>query len=289
MPPSSPSSSHPAIIKRIFLTGASAGIGLATARALTAAGCHVWGTSRKADRLPTDLPNFHPVILRLGDEESMRESFANALKEAGERFDVLINNAGGGWFGPAAEMPGDALRAQFQKLVFAPFTLIQLALPTMRREPGGLIINVTSLAGRLPLPYSAAYSAAKAAMSTLTATMQMEERDAEGFPAHFVDLQPGDINTDFNRSMNMWQEVETEDESSAIAARRVLAASDESMGKAPPPELVAECIRGIIMGGKKAPAVVTCGNFWQARLGPLAARFLPPRLLQWTIRRNFGL
>ena len=83
----------------------------------------------------------------------------------------------------AVEMPADALRSQFQKLTFAPFILAQMAIPGMRREPGGMIINVTSLAGRLPLPYSAAYSAAKAALSVLTATLQMEEHEAGGTPS----------------------------------------------------------------------------------------------------------
>jgi NAD(P)-dependent dehydrogenase (short-subunit alcohol dehydrogenase family) len=274
--------------RRIFLTGASTGIGLAAARALSAAGCHVWGTSRKLERLPADLPNFHPVVLRLGDDEKARESFAGALQEAGGRFDALINNAGGGWFGPAIKMSGEDLRSQFQKLVFAPMNLIQVALPSMRREPGGIIINVTSLAARLPMPYSAAYSAAKAAMSTMTLALQMEEQDAGGHPVRFVDFQPGDIRTDFNQSMGMWTDLEVEDETTAIAARRALSASDESMAKAPPPELAGERIRQIVMEGSGGLRV-TCGNFWQAGLGPLAARFLPPGLLAYTIRKNFGL
>lgn len=275
-------------LKRVFLTGASSGIGLATAKALTAAGYEVWGTSRALERLPKDLPNFHPVALRLGNEEAMRASFAAAQREAGGRFDVLINNAGNGWFGPAAEMPPEALRSQFQKLTFAPFILAQMALPGLRREPGGLVINVTSLAGRLPLPYSAAYSAAKAALSVLTSSLQMEEWETDGYPVRFVDVQPGDINTDFNRSMNIWQNLETEDAAAAAGARRVLAVSDESMASSPPAELVAARISRLLRLGTRSP-VVTVGSFWQAGLGPLAARFLSPKLLQWTIRRNFGL
>lgn len=275
-------------MKRIFLTGASSGIGLATAQALTRAGCEVWGTSRALERLPKDLANFRPVVLRLGNEDGMRTSFNGAQAEAGGRFDVLINNAGNGWFGPAAEMPVEALRGQFQKLTFAPFLLAQMALPAMRREPGGMVINVTSLAGRLPLPYSAAYSAAKAALSVLTATLQMEEWETDGHPVRFVDVQPGDINTDFNRSMNIWQNLEMEDAATAIGARRVLAASDESMAAAPPASVVAERICRLVLRGNPAP-LVTVGSFWQAGLGPLAARFFPARLLQWTIRRNFGL
>ena len=135
---------------RVFLTGASAGIGLATARALTAAGREVWGTSRQLDRLPSNLPNFHPIALDLNDMRSMEDGILCCTQsEAGGRFDVLINNAGGGWFGPGAQMPPEELRAQFETLAFGPIRLIQLALPAMRAQPGGLVVNVTSLAARL--------------------------------------------------------------------------------------------------------------------------------------------
>ena len=152
-----------AATKRVFLTGASAGIGLATARALSAAGCEVWGTARDVGRLPVDLPGFHPVALDLNDPGSLETIFHRARTEAGGRFDAVINNAGGGWFGPGAEIPPDELLAQFQALALGPMALIRLALPSLRRSPGGLVVNVTSLAARLPLPFGAAYSAAKAA------------------------------------------------------------------------------------------------------------------------------
>ena len=106
--------------KRVFLTGASAGIGLAIARTLCAAGCEVWGTARRVDRLPGGLRGFHPLALDLNDTAALREGFASAQREAGGRFDVLINNAGGGWFGPGAEMPEDELRAQFDTLALGP-------------------------------------------------------------------------------------------------------------------------------------------------------------------------
>ena len=277
--------------KRIFLTGASSGIGLATAVALSQAGHAVWGTSRQAERLPADLAHFRPVALNLNGNRALEPSFNAALEEAGGRFDVLINNAGGGWLGPAAQMPANAVRNQFEIMVFGPVTLIQLTLPSMRRAPGGLVINVTSLAGRLPLPFAAAYSAAKAALSAFTATLQMEEAGVEG--AHrvrFVDLQPGDINTDFNRTMQYWEEVDRDTDvgPASAAARRVLRASDQSMALAPSPDIVAARIVELVEGRGISP-VVTCGNFLQARMGPLAARFLPPRLLQWTIRRHCDL
>lgn len=278
--------------KRVFLTGASAGIGLATARALTAAGCEVWGTARAIDRLPGDLPNFHPVALDLnGGDAAVEAAFGEARQEAGGRFDVLVNNAGGGWFGPGAEMPPGDLRGQFETLALGPMRLVQAALPSMREQPGGLVVNVTSLAARLPLPYGAAYSAAKAALSVWTAALQMEETaplPAGQHPVRFVDVQPGDINTGFNRAMAFWAGKDAPADPRAAAVRRSLAASDRSLAGAPPPEQVAEAIRKLVLWGGGSP-LETVGNAWQALGGSLAYRFLPRALLLWTIRKNCGL
>ncbi len=278
--------------KRVFLTGASAGIGLAIAQALAAAGCKVWGTSRRVDRLPVGLPGFHPVALDLnGDDPALRAAFEQALQQAGGRFDVVINNAGGGWFGPGAEMPPEDLRAQFETLALGPIRLTQLALPSLRSERGGLVVNITSLAARLPLPFGAAYSAAKAAVSVFTAALQMEETaplPAGQHPVRFVDVQPGDIRTGFNRAMAFWTGIDQTNDPLAGAVRRSLHASDASLASAPPPQRVADAVCGIVLRGKGGP-MVTVGSLWQGLGGSLAYRFLPRRWLLWTVRKNCGL
>ena len=278
--------------KRIFLTGASAGIGLAVARSLAGSGCEVWGTARDVARLPGDLPGFHPVRLDLnGDDAALEAAFAGALREAGGRFDVLVNNAGGGWFGPGAELPPEDLRGQFETLALGPIRLAQMALPSLRAQPGGLVVNVTSLAARLPLPFGSAYSAAKAALSVWTAAMQMEETaplPAGQHPVRFVDVQPGDINTGFNQAMSFWKRKDDPTDPLAAALRRSLDASDRSLAGAPPPEKVAAVIRRVVLSGGGGP-LETVGNAWQALGGSLAYRFLPRRWLLWTIRKNCGL
>src|SRR2546426_6030014 len=90
------------LMKKVFLTGASSGIGLAIAKSLVARGDEVWGTSRDPGRIPT-LPRLHPVRLDLSDPVSIDHAFRTALAEAGH-FDVLINNAGCGHFGPAESL-----------------------------------------------------------------------------------------------------------------------------------------------------------------------------------------
>src|SRR5438876_8745967 len=180
-------------MKRVFLTGASSGIGLAIAKLLVAEGHEVWSTSRNLERIPK-MPRCHPVRLDLTDRLSVGEAFNSALSEAGY-FDVLINNAGAGHFGPAELLPMETIDSQFQILVFGQIQLMQLALRHMQTRGEGLIINVTSLASRLPVPFMAAYNAAKAALAVFTMSIQLELPDAR---VRIVDLQPADICTNFN-------------------------------------------------------------------------------------------
>src|ERR1700757_684918 len=99
-------------MKKIFLTGASSGIGLAIAKSLIRSGYEVWGTSRDPSRIP-ELANLHPVRLDLSNPDSIEESFKMALLEAGH-FDVVINNAGSGHFGPGEHLSPQETAEQFQ-------------------------------------------------------------------------------------------------------------------------------------------------------------------------------
>lgn len=261
---------------RVLLTGASAGIGLATARALCAAGCEVWGTSRSLERLPRDLPHFHGLALEAGDARSRREC-VDAFLRAAKGIDVLINNAGDGRFGPLLELPADDLRAQFELLVHAPLDLIRQLAPHLRKSARPRVVNVTSLAVRLPIPFMAAYSAAKAALASLTATLRLEAPEIA-----WTDVQPGDIRTDFNRPMDAAAAAVAEP-----AARDAWQAMEKSMAAAPPPELVAARIVEIVQADSPPPVVVV-GDFTQSRLAPLAQRLLPARAMEWFLRQHYG-
>src|SRR5438477_11235126 len=222
------------IVKRVFLTGASSGIGLAIAKLLVAQGHEVWGTSRNLERLPK-VPQFHPVRLDLGEPRSVDEAFNGALTKAGH-FDVLINNAGSGHFGPAANLSEQEIASQFQILVFGQLQLMRLALNAMQMLGEGLIINVTSLASRLPVPFMAAYNSAKAALAAFTMSIQLELPDSR---VSIADLQPRDIRSEFNQGVSK----------SAKADRRYDAKVAKSWDKAerniknaPKPDLVARCV-----------------------------------------------
>ena len=262
----------------IFLTGASSGIGLETARLFAARGFSVWGASREVKRLPA-LANFHPVVMDLMDVKSIRENFAAALKQAGH-FDVLINNAGAGVFGPLEAQPDELVHEQFQLLFHAPLELIRLALPHMRERGAGRIINVSSLAARFPVPYLGTYNATKAALVSLSQSLRLELAHT---PIRVIDVQPGNINTNFQASTRrVWGNLD---------ADRVNAAwgkIDKDMSVAPPPELVARAIVKIVTQANPPP-VVTVGNFFQARLGPFLTRLGSPRIIEAFLRRYYGM
>jgi NAD(P)-dependent dehydrogenase (short-subunit alcohol dehydrogenase family) len=267
-------------MKRIFITGASSGIGLATAKLLADRGNEVWGTSRNVARIP-QLPRLHAIRLDLSDTVSLGESFNAALREAGH-FDVVINNAGSGHFGPAEFLSAKAVQTQFQTVVFAHIELCRLALGSMRTHGGGCMINVTSLASRLPVPFMGAYNAAKAAMASFTMSLQLE---LEGSDIRVIDLQPGDICTDFNDAIAKTDGGNARYTPRVEQAWRVV---DRNMKAAPKPELVARRIAELIDVANPPPRV-TVGDSFQAIVAPLIFRFLPQRVRVWGLKKYYRL
>jgi uncharacterized protein len=267
------------IVKRVFLTGASSGIGLAIAKLLVAQGYEVWGTSRNLERIPK-LPRLHPIRLDLADGSSIEEAFNSTLAEAGY-LDVLINNAGAGHFGPAELLPLQTIRSQFQILVFGQIQLMQLALRHMRSRDEGLIINVTSLASRLPVPFMAAYNAAKAALASFTMSIQLEFAQPR---VHIVDLQPGDIRTEFNQSVIVNDNVDHDD----AKIGRTWEVVERNMKNAPGPDLVARQVLRLIESVEPSPRL-TVGNVFESKIAPLIFRFLPQRVRIWGLKRYYGI
>ena len=267
-------------MRRIFITGASAGIGLATAKLLTERGDEVWGTSRDPARVPK-LPRLHGVRLDLSDNVSLGEGFRTALREAGH-FDVVINNAGSGHFGPGEHLSPEAIQAQFQTVCFAHIEICRLALASMRGPGSGRIINVTSLAARLPVPFMAAYNAAKAAMASFVLSLQLE---TAGSNIRIIDLQPADILTSFNDAVARTDGGDPRYTELVGHAWRVV---DQNMKAAPRPELVARRIAKLI-DDQNPPARVTVGGAFQAAVAPFMLRFLPQRTLIWGLKKYYQL
>ena len=267
-------------MRRVFLTGASSGIGLAIAKLLVEEGHEVWGTSRDLARIPK-LPRLHAIRLDLADRLSIENAFNSALAEAGY-FDIVINNAGAGHFGPAELLPVETITSQFQILVFGQIQLMQLALRHMQARGEGLIINVTSLASRLPVPFMAAYNAAKAALASFTMSIQLELGDSR---VHVVDVQPGDIRTEFNEGVIKSTKADRRYDAKVSKTWEVV---ERVMKNAPSPDLVARHVLKLINAGLPPPRI-TVGDVFQSKVAPLIFRFLPQRVRLWGLKRYYGL
>ena len=268
------------IVKKIFLTGARSGIGKAIAKAAAETGHEVWGTSRDISRIPS-LRRLHCVQLDLSNPDSIDGAFNTALAEAGN-FDVLINNAGSGHFGPAENLSEKEMASQFQILVFGHMQLMRLALRVMQARGEGLIINVTSLASRLPVPFMAAYNAAKAAMASFTVTIQLELPDSR---VHIVDLQPGDICTDFNDAVI---KSKLPDQRYEAKVAKTWNKVERNMKNAPRPDLVARRVCELI-DQTSPPPRMAIGDTFQTKIAPLIFRFLPQRVRIWGLKKYYGI
>lgn len=177
-------------MKVVVVTGASSGIGKAIALYLAKnPNYKVVGTSRTPERY-TDL-GFDVIRLDVRDNQSII-ACAEILQQRYQRVDVLINNAGVGITGPMEEIPVEEMRAHFETNFFGPLHLIQQILPMMREQKSGKIINVTSIAGYMGLPYRGIYSASKSAFSTATEALRMEVKN---FGVEVCTVAPGDFAT----------------------------------------------------------------------------------------------
>lgn len=265
---------------RIFLTGASSGIGRTTLDLLARNDFEIWAVSRKPETLPAR-SNIHPVQLDLNDLAAVEETFLKLSREV-KGFDVLINNAGYASYGPTHLMEAEAWTAQMRVMFTAPLLLTQLALREMPQGQDLRILNITSLAVRFPIPFMGPYGAAKSALSAATQALRLEWGNQSPF---IVEIQPGDINTPFHEAMQIAPPTENP---LAKPCRTAYLRIEQEMKSAPSPELVA----GVILRAasmKNPPALLTAGGFFQTKLAPLALRFFPHSWLNRLIARHYGL
>lgn len=181
-------------MKTWFITGISRGLGKALAQAALARGDTVVGTVREgAPDLDAGSGTLHVLPVDLTDTAAIAPAVQAAFDKAG-RIDVLVNNAGYGLLGALEE----ATDAEFQRLfavnVFAPFAIIRAALPELRRQGSGHILNITSIAGRAPAGSSGLYSATKSALEGLTQSLAQE---IAPFGLKATAVAPGAFRTDF--------------------------------------------------------------------------------------------
>lgn len=175
--------------KVVLITGGSSGIGKSIGEFLHRKGFVVYGTSRNPERVLNSV--FPLVALDVRNVDSIQAAIAKIIATSG-RIDVVINNAGVGITGPLEEIPTEEIKNNFETNLFGPIEVIKAVLPQMREQKSGLIINVTSIAGYMGLPYRSIYSASKGALELITEALRME---VKSFGIQITNVAPGDFAT----------------------------------------------------------------------------------------------
>ncbi len=180
--------------KVALVTGASSGIGESTALKLKDLGYTVYGAARRVDRMQhLTKSGIRILAMDVTDDASMQAAIEAIIAEAG-RLDVLVNNAGYGSYGAVEDVPMEEARAQFDVNVFGAVRLIQLALPHMRAQRSGTIVNITSMGGKIHTPLGAWYHGTKFALEAISDCLRME---LQPFGINVVVIEPGGIKTEW--------------------------------------------------------------------------------------------
>ncbi|MBW1780186.1 MAG: SDR family oxidoreductase [Deltaproteobacteria bacterium] len=252
-----------------LVTGASSGIGRETAVMLAEKGFQVIAAARRTDRLnelADRLEGITPMGVDLSDPDDT-ERFCREIAQLSRPVSVLVNNAGYSLRGVLEDVTVEAAKRMFQVNVFSLMRVTQACLPGMRRQRGGTVVNISSMAGRFAFPGSGPYAATKHAVEAITDALRIEVRP---FGIRVVAIRPGFIATDFNEVANRL----TGDLSARTDPdyRSVYETSGKGIGKLfvdaviPGPELIARIIVEAVLSDSPKP-VYHAGLFSEEFLG----------------------
>jgi NAD(P)-dependent dehydrogenase (short-subunit alcohol dehydrogenase family) len=179
----------------VLITGCSSGIGFDSVFALQKRGHRVIASCRKIEDVQKlSAMGVETLLLDVNDSSSIHNAFSELLNKTSGKLDVLINNAGYGQAGALEDIKRDTLRQQFETNVFGLLELINLAIPVMRQQGRGRIINISSVLGIISMPFRGAYNASKYAVEGLSDTLRLE-LNSSGI--HVVTIEPGPIESRF--------------------------------------------------------------------------------------------
>lgn len=229
----------------VFITGASSGIGQAIGEYLHQKGYKVYGSSRNPKQ--KELNGIHFVKLDVTNQETILSAIEYIIAEEG-KIDFLINNAGKGITGAIEETPDKEIEEAFKVNYFGPLKVIKAVLPHMRKEKSGMIINITSVAGYMGLPFRGIYSATKSALELTTEAFRMELKP---FNIKMCNVAPGDFAT--NISKGRYHTPIYEDSPYKKIYTNILKEMDEGVENGLPPIRIAKKIYRIMQ--RKNPTI----------------------------------
>ena len=225
--------------KVILVTGASSGIGEATAVTLKQRGHTVYAAARRVERMQALVAAGIRVLpLDVTDDASMAQAVKTIIAETG-RIDVLVNNAGYGSYGAIEDVSADEARAQFDVNVFGAVRLTQLILPHMRAQRSGTVINITSMGGKIHTPLGGWYHGTKFALEAISDCLRME---VQPFGIDVVVIEPGGIQSEWadiaaEKLIGVSGQSEYAAQAHAVAHAMV---SDASKKRQSPPSVIAD-------------------------------------------------
>src|SRR5215510_10599967 len=260
----------------VLITGASSGIGRATAELLAARGHRIFGGVR-APATTRPLAGVELVPLDVRDDASAKACVEEVRSRAG-RIDVLINNAGVNLVGAVEETSIGQAQALFDTNVIGVLRMVQAVLPGMRGEGTGLIVNISSILGLIPAPFMGVYASTKHALEGLSDSLDHEVRT---FGIRVVLIEPHYIRTNLDASA---AQAEGRIDAYAAQRQRTAAVITHSTNTAPGPKLVAEEVLRAIEGRYRMRRPVG-----QATLLSRLRRLLPARLFEPSLRKVFKL
>ena len=266
--------------KVVLITGGSTGLGKAIGIFLKQKGFEVYGTTRDPSRYP-DFNDFRLVALDVRNTDSISEAVQTIISEQGQ-IDVLVNNAGVGITGPLEEIPEDEIRNHFSVNFYGPVEVIRSVLPQMRQQGSGLIINVTSIAAYMGLPYRSIYSASKAALEIITESLRMEVKD---FGIRVANLAPAEFAT--NIAAGRYHEKVKEDSPYKVPYQNTLRLMNEHVDSGENPEMVARKVYSIIM--KDNPRIHYKVGRTMQKASVFIKRILPDKLFEKLLINHYKL
>lgn len=223
--------------KVILVTGASSGLGKDFALTLCHKGHKVYGAARRVDKMK-DLvaAGCHAIAMDVTDDGQVEACVQQILQENDGKLDVLINNAGYAEYGPVETTPISVAKRQFDVNIFGLAKITQQVIPSMRKQQSGLIINISSMGGKMYTPLGAWYHATKHAIEGWSDCLRWE---LQPFGIHVAIIEPGAIKTEFGDVM-VGPMMERSKGTPYEPVAKALAASDE--GQMSPPSIITKCV-----------------------------------------------
>lgn len=256
--------------KTVFITGGSSGIGKSIGDYLTQKGFEVYGTSRNPEKYKES--KFSLVELDVTKPESIQKCVGNMLKKV-VNIDVLINNAGAGITGPLEEIPMEKLKTNFETNLFGPIGIINAVLPSMRQQKSGLVINITSIAAYMGLPFRGVYSASKGALEIVTEAYRMELKP---FDIQMTNVAPAAFST--NIRAGRYHAPEKDNSPYKATYGKTLKLLNGHVDAGQDPIILAKLVHSIIQT-KKPKIHYKVGAFLQ-RFSIILKRLLPDRIFE---------